>query len=115
MQTPLSSLQLISKSPISKEEHKKLKNILQSLLTNNDSIEFRSPVDWKGTEIVNILALNLLDYVEVVKHPMDLGTISHNLDNAGYYFVEDVLDHIQLVWDNCKLYNPRTSVRVVLI
>lgn len=42
---------------------------------------------------------------------MDLGTISHNLDNAGYYFVEDVLDHIQLVWDNCKLYNPRTSVR----
>lgn len=72
-------------------------------------------MDWKGTEIVNILALNLLDYAEVVKHPMDLGTISHNLDTASYYFVEDVLDHIQLVWDNCKLYNPRTSVRFVLI
>lgn len=45
----LSSLKLFSKTPIGKDEQKKLKNILQSLLTSNDSIEFRVPVDWKGS------------------------------------------------------------------
>ena len=47
---------------------------------------------------------------------MDLGTVSEKLDNANspYYFVEDVLDHIQLIWDNCKRYNPPTSVHIVL-
>jgi hypothetical protein len=44
----LSSLKLTTNTVIGKEELKKLNIILQSLLDNNDSFEFRQPVDWKG-------------------------------------------------------------------
>lgn len=41
---------------------------------------------------------------------MDLGTINANFTGNNYTFVEDMLDDIQLVWDNCKTYNPETTV-----
>lgn len=44
----LSSLHLNSKTLLGKEQSKKIKNIMQSLISSNDSIEFRAPVDWKG-------------------------------------------------------------------
>ena len=44
---------------------------------------------------------------------MDLSTVSGKLQEAGeYYLVEEVLDDLQLIWDNCKLYNEAGSVRV---
>jgi hypothetical protein len=54
-------------------------------------------VDWKG--------LQLLDYPEVVKKPMDLGTIKKRLEENYYTKVEDVAADIRLVWSNCMLYN----------
>lgn len=47
----LSTLKLISKTPLGKEEFKKAKTILQSLIDNHESFEFRAPVDWKGINI----------------------------------------------------------------
>lgn len=41
---------------------------------------------------------------------MDLGTINNNLKDDKYRYVEEVLDHIQLVWDNCKTYNHPETV-----
>ncbi len=41
----------------------------------------REPVDWK--------ALNILDYPEKVKNPMDLGTVMKKLDNSEYSSVEE--------------------------
>ena len=41
---------------------------------------------------------------------MDLGTINNKLRDARYDFVEEVLDDLQLVWDNCKTYNPPDTV-----
>ena len=40
---------------------------------------------------------------------MDLGTIYKKLKEKQkkYKTVEHVLNDIQLVWDNCKLYNPK--------
>lgn len=46
-----STLKLGSKTVLGKEEYKKVKTILQSLLDNGDSYEFRNPVDWKGNVI----------------------------------------------------------------
>jgi hypothetical protein len=48
----LSSLKLETKTFLGKEELKKVKTIWQSLRDNNDSSEFRKPVDWKGIEMV---------------------------------------------------------------
>ena len=68
---------------------------------------FNAPVDIQG--------LGLGDYLEVVKTPMDLGTIRGRLQ-AGlgtdwatcfYSSPEQVIEDIKLVWDNCIAYNSR--------
>lgn len=45
---------------------------------------------------------------------MDLGTVNQRLKEERYQFVEDVFDDIQLIWDNCKTYNPPNSVHLSL-
>lgn len=44
----LSTLKLTSRTPLGKDEIKKVKTIIELLLDSNDSFEFRAPVDWKG-------------------------------------------------------------------
>lgn len=56
------------------------------------------------------VGLGLSDYCFLIKHPMDLGTVSSKLKNNRYENVEEVFDDIQLIWDNCKTYNPPNSV-----
>ena len=107
--TMLSTLKLASKTPLGKEEFKKAKTILQSLYDNHESFDFRLPVDWKGNCEV-MLGMGLLDYAFLIKHPMDLGTIDTKLKEDRYETVEEILDDIQLVWDNCKTYNPPNTV-----
>lgn len=58
--------------------------------------------------------MNLADYPTIVKNPMDLSTIQRNLKTNKYKYVEQFLDHVQLIWDNCKLYNMAGSVIYLL-
>ncbi|CAD8094714.1 unnamed protein product [Paramecium sonneborni] len=90
-----------TQTPLNKEEQRRLNQIVQQLLDSNDSVEFRQPVDYK--------ALNLHDYITIVKKPMDLGTVQRKLNSNTYKTVEECLDDIQLIWDNCKLYNGSQS------
>jgi len=60
--------------------------------------------------INSILGLGLNDYLQIVKNPMDLGSVSDNLTSGRYTTVEECLNEIQLVWNNCKLYNTEGSV-----
>lgn len=41
---------------------------------------------------------------------MDLGTVNAKLNDGQYLYVEDMIDDIQLIWDNCKTYNLAGSV-----
>jgi hypothetical protein len=41
---------------------------------------------------------------------MDLGTASEKVRTEKYRFVEEALDDIQLIWDNCKSYNHPDTV-----
>ena len=103
----LSSLKLTTTTPLGKEDIKKIKTIWQSLQDNNDSTEFRHPVNWEE--------MGLIDYPELVKHPMDLSTVNRKLREEKYRIVEEVLDDIQLIWDNCKVYNQQGCVIASLI
>ena len=40
---------------------------------------------------------------------MDLSTVRDNLMNEEYTYIEECLDDLQLIWDNCKLYNVEYS------
>jgi hypothetical protein len=46
---------------------------------------------------------------------MDLGTVQNRLNNADYLFIEDVIDDLQLIWDNCKTYNLPGSVIILFL
>jgi hypothetical protein len=102
-----SNLGLVTSTLIGKEESKKLQQLVQALLDNSDTPEFRQPVDWK--------TLGLLDYPTVITHPMDLTTVKYKLAGNCYTIVEDCLSEIQQIWDNCKLYNAKETVTEVAI
>jgi hypothetical protein len=53
--------------------------------------------------------MGLSDYPNIIKYPMDLSTLSKKFKEEKYSKVEEVLDDIQLIWDNCKTYNPDNS------
>ena len=91
-----------SSTLMGKQQNKKVHQLLQNLLDTNDSFEFRAPVDY--------MALGLHDYPMIVKKPMDLNTVKRNLTNNAYDTVEGCLADIQLIWDNCKLYNTTDNV-----
>lgn len=86
---------------MTKELAKKMEYVLQQLFKKRDSEPFREPVDWEG--------LGLTDYPSIIKRMMDLGTVRKNLKAESYRSLEDALDDLQLVWDNCKLYNIEGS------
>lgn len=45
------------------------------------------------------------DYHLIIKHPMDLGKMSKKLKDGHYKSKQDFRDDIQLIHDNCHLYN----------
>lgn len=46
---------------------------------------------------------------------MDLNTVRRTLNKNLYKNIEDFLDEIQLIWNNCKLYNEKDSVSIYSI
>ena len=56
-----------------KPEHYDLvKSLIQTIEAIPDSEPFHTPVDWEDLE--------LKDYPDVIKNPMDLGTLKKNID-----------------------------------
>jgi hypothetical protein len=61
-----------------------------------------APVDWEDLE--------LKDYPDVIKKPMDLGTLRTNVANGVYDSFDAVFADISIIWENCKVYNYSTEV-----
>eukprot|EP00871_Galdieria_phlegrea_P006046 jgi/Galph1/929/GphlegSOOS_G5622.1 len=70
-------------------------------LQKKDSFQFfAQPVDTKFVR----------DYLDVIKHPMDLGTVQGKLEKQSYRNFQELWDDIQLTWSNCCTYNkPETE------
>lgn len=89
------------KGPIKKEDYVKLQTLINQIEKEPNAAPFIDPVDWK--------ALDLLDYPKIVKKPMDLTTCRNKLKNKQYETYDAFFADIQLIWDNCKLYNIAES------
>uniref|UniRef100_K3WQ51 Bromo domain-containing protein n=1 Tax=Globisporangium ultimum (strain ATCC 200006 / CBS 805.95 / DAOM BR144) TaxID=431595 RepID=K3WQ51_GLOUD len=78
--------------------------VRQTLYMQTVSAPFNTPVDTslKGLE----------DYTQIIKQPMDLGTIKTKLDSGGYegpQGYERFAADVRLVWENALLYNGEDS------
>ena len=79
----------------------KTNQILEEMIRRDKEKWFLQPVDAE--------ALGLADYHNIVKQPMDLGTIKEKFDAKKYDNHVHVLDHIRLTFRNAILYNPADS------
>jgi hypothetical protein len=83
-----------------------VKNVIKTLFTKRESELFSEPVPWES--------LGLYDYLDIVKVPMDLGTVLKNLENKKYFKIEDCVADIRLIWNNSLLYNlPGSKVYII--
>ncbi|KAJ9087881.1 hypothetical protein DSO57_1028796 [Entomophthora muscae] len=84
-----------------KDEISQCSCILKALKHHPDSDPFLQPVD--------IVGLNIPDYPKVVKIPMDLSTVEEKLNAGAYEVVADFYTDIQRIFDNCYLFNKKSS------
>ena len=63
---------------------------------------FRIPVDPERD--------NAPDYFQIVKNPMDLGTVKRKLTEGRYTTAEEFVDDVKLICDNAILFNGENSM-----
>lgn len=80
---------------------KAAKRLMNTLWKHNTAWIFYEPVDPEK--------LNVPDYYDIIKNPMDLGTIKAKLSSNQYTSMRDFVQDVQLVFDNCILYNGESS------
>eukprot|EP00040_Diaphanoeca_grandis_P028643 m.166219 g.166219 ORF g.166219 m.166219 type:complete len:185 (+) comp31420_c2_seq5:57-611(+) len=73
--------------------------ILRDLFHHKDSSIFLEPVD------VDVV----MDYYDVVKDPMDLGSMQEKSNRAEYFSWEGFANDARLVFENCAKYNSPDS------
>ena len=86
---------------MTREQLKFCSSILRQLKKHQDAPPFLFPVD--------PVALNIPDYFHFIKRPMDLSTAEKKLNNVEYETADDLASDIQLLVDNCVLYNGKES------
>jgi hypothetical protein len=70
---------------------------MTSLCKFKDSKIFHKPVD--------PVELGIPDYFDIIKNPMDFSTIKKRLNNSNYTNFNEFCKDINLVFNNCILYN----------
>ncbi|CAF3311699.1 unnamed protein product [Rotaria socialis] len=78
-----------------------LEPVIHKMIACEDSHPFRQPVD--------PVALNILDYPTIVKHPMDIATMHNKLLHGEYKNPLQFCDDAWLMFNNAWLYNKKTT------
>ena len=71
---------------------------LKAIMSNKNAGPFNEPVDF--------VALGVPDYPNIIKHPMDFGTVEGQLAAAKYDSVEHLAADCRLVFSNARTFNP---------
>ncbi|KAJ2963288.1 hypothetical protein NQZ79_g1638 [Umbelopsis isabellina] len=88
-------------APITKEQWKWCNNTLKALRKHKSSGPFLEPVD--------IVKFNIPDYPNIVKHPMDLGTVQAKVNSQQYCTIDEFVADVRLIFSNCYLFNGHDS------
>ena len=76
-------------------------NIIDELINYEQSWPFIEPVD--------INTVGLENYYNIIKTPMDINTIKYKLSIYQYTKLSEFIDDVDLIWNNCFLFNDRNS------
>ncbi|XP_076942610.1 transcription factor GTE9-like [Bidens hawaiensis] len=77
---------------------KQCEGLLKKLMTHQNGWVFNKPVD--------VVALKIPDYFNVIKKPMDLGTVKAKLGSGSYSSPFRFLADVRLTFSNAMTYNP---------
>ncbi|XP_057982733.1 transcription factor GTE8-like isoform X2 [Malania oleifera] len=77
---------------------KHCETLLKRLMAHEFAWVFNSPVD--------VVKLNIPDYFNVIKHPMDFGTIKSKISSGLYSTPLEFVADVRLTFSNAKTYNP---------
>nr|GMD36757.1 transcription factor GTE4 isoform X1 [Ipomoea batatas] len=73
--------------------------LLERLMKHKHGWVFNKPVDTVG--------LGLHDYFDIIKHPMDLGTVKSRMDSNWYKSPREFAEDVRLTFQNAMTYNPK--------
>jgi len=75
--------------------------ILKHLQNKPEASPFLEPVDWEF--------YGLTDYPEIIKNPMDLGTVQDKVESGKCTTMDAFANDVRLVWKNAMRYNRPDS------
>ncbi|KAJ3093128.1 hypothetical protein HK102_007967 [Quaeritorhiza haematococci] len=84
---------------LSSNDRKRCMRVLKRLQGTKSALPFLNPVD--------PIALNIPNYFDVIKHPMDLSTIQRKLEAGEYATPIDCYGDFRLMLNNCFQFNPK--------
>lgn len=76
-------------------------NILKDLLSKK-----HAAYAWPFYKPVDVEALQLHDYHDIIKYPMDLSTVKRKMDGGEYLDAQGFAADVRLIFSNCYKYNP---------
>uniref|UniRef100_A0ACD5WYR0 Uncharacterized protein n=1 Tax=Avena sativa TaxID=4498 RepID=A0ACD5WYR0_AVESA len=74
------------------------KNILEKLMAH--------PAGWLFHQPVDPVLFGIPDYFDVIRNPMDLGTVKKKLTNKSYFCTDEFAADVRLTFSNAMKYNP---------
>ncbi|KAF9672656.1 hypothetical protein SADUNF_Sadunf11G0065800 [Salix dunnii] len=83
----------------SKDLVKESRELLEKLMKHQYGWVFNVPVDVKK--------LKLHDYLKIIKHPMDLGTVKSRLSKNWYKTPKEFAEDVRLTFNNAMKYNEK--------
>lgn len=90
-----------STKPMTLAQRDVLLEKLKNLKKTKNSVPFLKPVDY--------IALDIPDYLKVIKNPMDVGTIETKLMENKYKSIQAFADDFDLIVSNAKKFNNPTD------
>ncbi|KAF2273310.1 Bromodomain-containing protein [Westerdykella ornata] len=88
-----------------KKKYQQELRFCESVLTEIKNSK-KYPFNFPFLAPVDPVALNIPTYFQVIKKPMDFGTIEKNLKSGQYQTAKDFYNDAQLVFKNCYTFNP---------
>ncbi|XP_078537985.1 bromodomain-containing protein 4 isoform X3 [Lissotriton helveticus] len=98
---PDSQQPAVEKSNKASEQLKYCSSMIKEMFTKK-----HAAYAWPFYKPVDVEALGLHDYSEIIKHPMDLSTIKVKMENCEYQEAQEFAADVRLMFSNCYKYNP---------